>query len=203
VRWVADHVPKGMSAHPSSRLDLPVSGLVTFTLSRRANRHLLAARQAGAYQRDYIGIAAQPALASQGEWTWPIAIDPSNPRRRIAGGGRGEREASTHFDVLRSLGRATLLHLRPVTGRTHQLRVHAARAGVPLFGDHAYGGPRRIVLDDGRVVTAHRVMLHCLRVRFPRLDGKGGVELTADPPHDMVEVWTALGGEASALEAIS
>lgn len=166
VRWVKERYPE-LRAHPTSRLDSPVSGLVTFALSKRANERLLEARRAGAYERLYVGLTLHTLEPSRGEWSWPISIDPKNEKLRVAGPGRGEREARTEYEVVEQAPRASVLHLRPRTGRTHQLRAHSAKAGAPLFGDHAYGGERRLTLDDGTVVTPRRVMLHCHRVSFP------------------------------------
>jgi len=166
MRWVEEQYP-ALHAHPTSRLDSPVSGLVTFALTKRANQRLLEARRAGTYERLYVGLTLNTLEPSEGAWSWPISIDPKNARLRIAGGGRGERNAVTQYEVVERTSHGNVLHLRPRTGRTHQLRVHAAKAGAPLFGDHAYGGERRLTLPDGRVVTPRRVMLHCHRVAFP------------------------------------
>jgi 23S rRNA pseudouridine955/2504/2580 synthase/23S rRNA pseudouridine1911/1915/1917 synthase len=99
---------------------------------------------------------------------------------------------------------AALLLLSPLTGRTHQLRVHAARAGVPLLGDRHYGGPVKVTLPDGRVVRAGRVMLHCARVRLPKIAPTAEPErltLDAPIPADFRAVWLALGGELASLES--
>ncbi|MGB5813310.1 MAG: pseudouridine synthase [Polyangiales bacterium] len=199
VRWVAEHVDGRRPPHATSRLDSPVSGLVTFALTRRANQHLLAARKSGEYARLYLGITTAAASFATARWDWPISIDPANRKLRVAGPGAGERDAATSCEVADRGDFAALLRLSPVTGRTHQLRVHAAKAGVALFGDHAYGAPRRHVLPSGRVVTATRVMLHCSRVSVPAMGS--GVRLTvrAPAPADMERVWAQLGGTPGAL----
>jgi hypothetical protein len=90
---------------------------------------------------------------------------------------------------------AALLLLFPQTGRTHQLRVHAAHAGVPLLGDTLYGGPKRIVRPDGRVLTSRRVMLHCAEVTIPDPSRSEPTLTFHSPlPHDMRQIWRALGG---------
>lgn len=199
AHWVQSRWPE-LRAHPTSRLDAPVSGLVTFALSRASNQRLLEARRSGAYERVYLGITVARPSASEGEWSWPISLHPGNPMLRIAGPGRGQREARTRYEVAASTPYATLLRMMPRTGRTHQLRVHAAEAGVPLFGDHAYQGARRLTLQDGRVVTARRVMLHCVRVSFPwSPTERRSFESAAWP--DMRRVWTALEGAPTALHA--
>ena len=199
VRWVAAQLPRRTNMHATSRLDGPVSGLVTFALTSLANRHLLDARRAGNYVRTYLGITTRDVSFTDRAWTWPISIDPSNRKRRVAGPGKGEREASTRCELAARSDRAALLRLMPATGRTHQLRVHAAKAGVPLFGDDAYGGDRRVVLSGGTVVTARRIMLHCAGVQFPKMTGDGLTEVTALPPEDMAAVWLELGGDPNEL----
>lgn len=194
VNWVREQFP---DAHPhaTSRLDSQVSGLVTFALDREVNQHILAARRAGTYERVYLGITLHAPTVSRTEWNWPLSIDPRNPKRRVAGPGRGERDALTLVEVAARTPSATLLRLRPQTGRTHQLRVHAAEAGAPLFGDSLYRAERRKVLPDGTVVTARRVMLHCARVGFPGCVDGARMQLEAPAPPDMIRVWRALGGE--------
>lgn len=199
VHWVSTRFAN-LRAHATSRLDSQVSGLVTFALTPEANRTLLDARRAGTYERVYLGVTIDEVPTEAGDWAWPISIDPSNPKLRVAGKGRGERAALTrHCVAARSPG-ATLLRLMPITGRTHQIRVHAAHAGYPLFGDHRYGGKRREVLPDGTVVTARRVMLHCASLSFP--SPSGGAQLRFEVParSDMESIWTALGGAGSDLQ---
>jgi 23S rRNA-/tRNA-specific pseudouridylate synthase len=86
-----------------------------------------------------------------------------------------------------------------VTGRTHQIRVHAANGGAPLIGDRAYGGPSRVTLATGRVIEPRRIALHCARVVVP--DERGAPLVAAAPiPGELRDLWSALGGEASAWE---
>ncbi|HET6414750.1 MAG TPA: RluA family pseudouridine synthase [Polyangiales bacterium] len=199
VRWVSERFPE-LRAHATSRLDSQVSGVVTFALNREANQHLLDARKSGTYERIYLGITVHELADDAGRWDWPISIDPRDPKHRRAGAGRGERHAMTRYEVAARRSGATLLRLMPATGRTHQLRVHAAEAGAPLFGDPAYGGERRAVLPDGAVVTARRVMLHCARVSFPSLSGPERIVIEAAVRPDMQRVWQAFGGAASELQ---
>jgi 23S rRNA pseudouridine1911/1915/1917 synthase len=193
--------PDAPRMHASSRLDAEVTGLVTFARTDRAIEALLAARRQGAYQRFYLGISAQIPQPAQGEWRWEIARDPRNPRRRVAhpeGSGRGVH-ALSRYQVIGQLPQAALLGLRPETGRTHQLRVHAAQAGVPLLGDKHYGGATRSVLLNGRVLRASRVMLHCARLRLPGVAGAQSLTLEAEVAPDMRELFTQLGGASELL----
>jgi 23S rRNA pseudouridine955/2504/2580 synthase/23S rRNA pseudouridine1911/1915/1917 synthase len=92
-----------------------------------------------------------------------------------------------------------MLAVAPVTGRTHQIRVHAAHAGAPLLGDRAYGGPVRLTLPSGRVIEPGRIALHAARVVVPRPAGEPLV-LSAPLPPELASLWSALGGEPAAWE---
>jgi tRNA pseudouridine32 synthase/23S rRNA pseudouridine746 synthase len=123
----------------------------------------------------------------------PISIDPANPKRRVAAEGKGERLSASRWRVRSEAGEARLVEWFPETGRTHQLRVHAAKLGAPILGDVMYGGSKRLVRDNGRVVTARRVMLHCWKLRLPRVDGDE-LALEEPPPAEFLKVWADLGG---------
>ena len=176
-----------------------MSGLVTFALNKAANQRVLEARRAGTYERLYLGITLHELDPAVGTWSWPISIDPRNAKLRVAGSGKGERDASTRYEVAARTPHGSLLRLTPESGRTHQLRVHAAKAQAALFGDHAYGGARRLTLPGGSVVTGRRAMLHCARVGFPW--GSSFIRFEAPAPADMERTWLALGGQRSSLTA--
>lgn len=143
-------------------------------------------------------------LEVEGAWSWAIALDPRDPRLRIALApgehGRREQEARTRWEVRARAGAHSLLHLFPDTGRTHQLRVHCACAGVPIVGDTDYGGLARIVAADGRVITPRRPMLHCAMLALPHVGRGGTLELIAEAPEDLRRVWLGVGGDDRALD---
>ncbi|MCA9609074.1 MAG: RNA pseudouridine synthase [Myxococcales bacterium] len=187
----------GGSLHPTSRLDAEVTGLVTFARTKQAIATLTRARREGRYHREYLALAVAAPDLPEGAWSWSIGIDPKDRRLRVAlePGARGNRvqAARSRYRLLEAMPHGAALALFPETGRTHQLRVHAARAGLPLIGDVRYGGPRRVALDDGRVIRAARVMLHCRRLVLPDAEG-GEIALEAAVPEDLAKVWQALGG---------
>ena len=193
--------PDASRLHPSSRLDAEVSGLVTFARTKRATHALIEARREGAYGRRYLGIAlCRPEAAeTEGIWGASIGIDPADQRRRLANSGRARKEAETYFRFRSPVESGHLIDLWPMTGRTHQLRVHAAHAGAPLFGDIHYGGERRLTQPNGRVVTASRTMLHCVALNL-RHSVFGELKLCSPPSADFRRCWERLGGESSELE---
>lgn len=193
--------PKAPRMHASSRLDAEVTGLVTFARTDRAIAALLDARKAGVYERTYVGLASKSLTPPQGEWRWAIGQDPRDARKRVALAQDDEAGSKAHsrYEVQAQMKSGACVLLFPQTGRTHQLRVHIAKAGAPLFGDRHYGGPAQVTLDDGRVVRARRVMLHCARVVLPAFDGDGKRVLEAEVPADMRSFFRDLGGEEDAL----
>lgn len=197
--------PSAPQLHPLSRLDTQVSGLVTFARTARCNHVAMEARKTGELRRRYLGITMLAPSEAQGSYRFSIGIDLRDPKKRRALGenveGEGVKLAHTEFRVRAKAGALTALDLFPVTGRTHQLRVHTSAAGCPLAGDVAYGGAKRLVLPNGRVLTAGRVMLHCAWFRMPNPNKRGAyIELAQAPASDMQAFWKSAGGEPTALE---
>jgi hypothetical protein len=84
--------------------------------------------------------------------------------------------------------------LEPVTGRTHQLRVHCASSGAAILGDRVYGQGGRLTAPSGAVLQVPRVMLHAaaVHIRTPGLD----FAVRAAIADDLRSLWQRLGGEA-------
>jgi 23S rRNA-/tRNA-specific pseudouridylate synthase len=213
LAWdVAKKLDRGAKhAHPSSRLDREVTGIVIFARTDRGIQHLLEARKAERYRRTYLALVTPAPAASEGRWTWRIGIDPRDRRLRVAldEGQAGERvqDAASRFEVLTSSAGVALLAVRPETGRTHQIRVHAKASGSPIVGDTSYGGVGRVTLSDGRVIHAPRVMLHCRQVIIPKItplsveaSSDEAHAFLADVPDDFRDVWRRAGGEPSVLD---
>ncbi len=184
--------------HPTSRLDRDVSGVVFFALTKPAAERLSQARARGTYERRYIALAAGLPSPERGTWDAPIGRA-SDPRLR-APAGRDPAPASTRYAVCAVAPTGhVMLAVGPRTGRTHQIRVHAAHAGAPLVGDRDYGGPVRVTLPTGRVLEPRRIALHAARVVVPGADGEPLVVQSPVPP-ELEELWCALGGEPAAWE---
>ena len=120
--------------HPVTRLDRDTFGIVLLT----KNAHVHALMQAADLQKTY------HALTLGGPETDTGVIDAPIARRELPSLLREVREdgkpSVTEFRVLERNGKLCKLELRPVTGRTHQLRVHCAYMGWPILGDPQYGG---------------------------------------------------------------
>jgi 23S rRNA pseudouridine1911/1915/1917 synthase len=191
----AARLPEG-ELHPTSRLDRDVSGVVLFARSKRGRDELAAARAEGRYERRYVALAARPPDPERGTWNAPVARAADPRRRRVARPSEAAAlPASTRFACVASAGAGTaMLAASPLTGRTHQIRVHASHAGAPLLGDRAYGGPARVTLPTGEVLSVPRIALHAAKVSLPR------VTVASPVPADLARLWERLGGGAEAWD---
>jgi len=185
-------VPQSVNA--LSRLDVGVSGVVVLGLDTQARQRVQQYREHGLWRRRYVALAAAQPELEAGSWNAPIAkrgslrvVHPS-----------GEHAVTNYRVTGRSSGGAAacVLALDPMTGRTHQLRVHAAAHGAPLFGDRSYGGPRRVVAQNGAVLALSRIFLHATWVDLPD-QGR----IVAPLPAEFESLWSAFHGESGALTA--
>ena len=185
-----------------SRLDVGVSGVLLVTLGSRSRERILAERAAGRLQRRYVALAAGVPTPAEGDWKEALG---GQGRGRRAVTGKDAQSAHTRYRVVASAnatargGSGTaLLALSPVTGRTHQLRVHASAHGAPLLGDRKYGGPPRMTSTDGSVHAFSQILLHAAWVEWG--DAGDRTRITSEPVPALVDAWVALGGEVAAIQ---
>jgi 23S rRNA-/tRNA-specific pseudouridylate synthase len=175
----------------TSRLDVGVSGVVLFATDEASRAALTRARNEGRYRRHYVAVVERAPSPARGVWTARIGRDLDPRKRRIE--GRDAVEARTVYAVQTTATKGALLAVEPATGRTHQIRVHAAHARCPLYGDAAYGGALRLTAENGAVTSVGRIALHAAWVAVPG-EGEEILRIEADAPDDLVAIWTACGG---------
>ena len=182
----------GPGLHLLGRLDREVTGVVVALRTPRARKAAATLRRAGRIERVYQALVSPVPTWKTQEVDVAIGRHPRDPRLRAPNGRDAEaaRTRLVRVDVL--AGDVGLVEARPVTGRTHQIRVHLAHAGHPIVGDRPYGGARRIVLPSGEVRAAPRVLLHAARLSMPHPGGRGTLTVQAPTPEDLAELIRAL-----------
>jgi tRNA pseudouridine32 synthase/23S rRNA pseudouridine746 synthase len=153
---------RAAARHPGSRvvhrLDLHTSGLLLMALTPRAQRILGLQFERRMVRKRYVARVAGAVEGDEGRIDAPLAADwLARPRQRIDA-ERG-RSAVTDWAVLAREAGATRLALAPLTGRSHQLRVHLASIGHPVLGDPLYG-------TAASRAAAPRLQLHAERLAF-------------------------------------
>jgi 23S rRNA pseudouridine1911/1915/1917 synthase len=205
--WVAVHKPAGVAAqatpegeagtlpalvaaalgrpvHLVHRLDRDTTGVTLFALNEGAARRLMAAFREGRAEKVYLALAVGELRPDEGVVDLELEKDPA-AKGRWRAGARGV-PAVTRWRVVERLSGATLVELRPETGRTHQIRAHLSALGHPILGDARYGAPRALTLPDGARVEPGRMLLHAVSLRV----GEGRAE--SPLPEDFAAALAAL-----------
>ncbi len=168
---------------PINRLDKDTTGLMIVAKTQYAAKCLTDALD-GKIQKEYVAIISGELLPKTGSIFLPIGrCDDSIITRCVREDGK---PCHTDYDVRQQKAGATLVHLVPKTGRTHQLRVHMAALGHPLLGDSLYGA------EDGSEVI-DRYALHCETLSFPHPFCQKMMSFTAPMPSDMQKAWESFG----------
>lgn len=135
---VAAHFPHASGPLVVHRLDMDTSGLLVFGLDADAQRHLAMQFEARTTRKRYIALIAGMPPAESGLIDLPMRADIDRRPMQIIDHIRG-RPSQTRYRLLALEPDRARLELEPVTGRTHQLRVHLAAIGLPIIGDVLYG----------------------------------------------------------------
>ena len=172
------------------RLDRDTSGILVLARSRSAARHLAGAFRARDASKLYWAAVVGVPRVRAGRISQPLAKVTGSLGERVATGGEDGRPAVTRYRLIDSAGkRVSWLALWPLTGRTHQLRVHVAEMGTPILGDRKYGGEAAAPPIDG---VADRLHLHARRIALPLPEGRMLDVIAPMPPH-MVATWDYVG----------
>lgn len=171
------------------RLDKDTSGLIIFAKHDQAHQWLQTQFKDRKVEKTYFAITDGHPPTPSGRIEAGIGRDPKN-RQRMAVMPEGKsREAVTLYHELERFTEHTMLELKPITGRTHQIRVHLAFIQAPVLGDKVYG-KRKVS------IPVPRQMLHAGRLRITLPGQSTASEFNAPLPIDFEDVLVRLRASA-------
>lgn len=169
-----------------NRLDADTSGIVLVARNRMAAFKMSNELSSGNISKRYIAVLDGVLESREGSITAPIRRkSDSIILRECCREGEGDY-ARTDYTLLCENGTFCAVEARPITGRTHQIRVHFAHIGLPLVGDYLYG-------KEGQC-GMKRHALHAYKLSFNRPSDGKRIELTADMPEDIKTLYSEING---------
>ncbi|MCC5992444.1 MAG: RluA family pseudouridine synthase [Rhodobacteraceae bacterium] len=155
------------------RLDLDTSGVMVFARSPAAQRHLGHQFEARKTRKHYIARVDGLLSQKEGHVDLPLIVDwPNRPRQKIC--HDTGKPARTDWKLLRHEDGTSRLRLVPLTGRSHQLRVHMQAIGHPILGDTLYA--------SGKALNWPRLMLHAQSLRLTHPETGQGMTISSKVP---------------------
>jgi 23S rRNA pseudouridine1911/1915/1917 synthase len=171
------------------RLDRDTSGLLVVAKSEAIHRKLQDELRRREIKREYLALVEGRPDSRSGTIDAPIGRDRGS-RTVISTRTDKPREAVTHFEIEQELPRTTLLRVRLVTGRTHQIRAHLAAIGYPVCGDSVYGGR-----NSGGRLGLTRQFLHAAKLLFNHPRTGEIVDCESKLPADLLRTLEVAGRE--------
>lgn len=180
---------------PVQRLDKETSGLLCFARHQDAQRSLSIQFEQRIVEKTYLAIVENKPAIEIGEIDYALAPHPGKPGRMIVS-NKG-KSSTSKYRIKEELGGYTLLEVKIMTGRTHQIRVHLAAIGHPLLVDSFYGHRDKLLLSEikGRRYRPNRsgeerpllsrVPLHAHTLGFVHPSTEEEINFTSEMPKDM------------------
>lgn len=166
---------KARKFRPAGRLDRNTSGLLLVCKSSFAQAYHVKSNQLGQVEKIYLAIVEGHLNESSGCLDFPIdRVESTSLKRAVMPEGK---LSQTEYQVMKETKHHSLVRIRLLTGRTHQIRVHFSHIGHPLAGDGLYGGSE---------IEMERHALHCHMLSFPNPRNKETkIEIISELPLDM------------------
>ena len=187
VHAVLGHVPSlegiGGEERPGvvHRLDKDTSGLILLAKNERAHRWLQDQFRLRKVEKTYLALVDGAPPTPAGRVEAPVGRDPAHRKKMaVLPSGKG-RDAASEYRTLECFKAHTLLEVHPLTGRTHQIRLHLAFLGCPIVGDRVYGR-KKLSLE----ISRH--FLHAFRLRILLPGEKEPRTFEAQLPKALLEV---------------
>ena len=167
------------------RLDKETSGLILMAKNERAHRWLQDQFRLRKVEKTYLALVDGKPPTPAGRVEACIGRDPKQRKKMAIVSPSKGREAISEYITLESFKKHTLLEFHPLTGRTHQIRLHCAFLGCPIVGDPIYG--RR-----NSTIELNRHFLHAAKLKITLLNEKQPSVFEAELPEELVRVLDAV-----------
>ncbi len=177
--------PVGAPLRPGivHRLDKDTSGVMVIAKDNITHYDLVDQFREREIEKQYLALVFGNLKDEKGEINKAIGRSCSN-RKKMSTKARRAKEAITQYEVEKRFGCATLIKVRILTGRTHQIRVHFASIGHSVLGDSLYG--KKVSLETGQgLIKFDRQMLHASSLKLKHPVAGNIQEFTAPIPEDM------------------
>lgn len=177
------HLGEKAAFHVITRLDRETSGVVLIAKDTHSAKLLTEEIKNGNIQKEYIALINGTPNPKEGQINAPIRKEEGRGIKRIV--SPDGKEALSFYEVIGNRKNLSVVRLNPVTGRTHQLRLHLSYIGHPIYGDSMYGAPQK----------GERTRLHCYKISFVHpITGKG-IVIKTEVPDDIKSLIRNLGGD--------
>ena len=170
------------------RLDKETSGLILIAKNEHAHRWLQDQFRLRKVEKTYLALVDGQPPTPTGRVEAYIGRDPNHRKRMAIVSERKGRESISEYKTVESFKSHTLLEFHPLTGRTHQIRLHCAFLGCPIVGDGVYGRKKASI-------EIERHFLHAFRLRIVMPGEKEPSLFKADLPEELAEVLDTLRKE--------
>jgi 23S rRNA pseudouridine1911/1915/1917 synthase len=194
------------------RLDRDTSGVILIAKTEQSHLNLAEQFAQRTVSKQYLAIVHPAPDRDSDRIEKAIGVHPyQREKMAIREGHSTSRAAESFYEVVQRLGKIGVLHVRPKTGRTHQIRVHLASVGSPVLCDKLYSGRSQItaemlqqlaygkaIKDSNPDASCQQVLLarqalHAECIRFLHPASQSEMEISAPLPADLQQVITALG----------
>lgn len=174
--YLQDTNSENDAIHLVSRLDRDTSGIITFAKNSYAHSVLAGEFRTDKVTKEYYAIVSGNFTESKlrGLIDEPIGVNAQNHNLRCV--KLDGKPSQTRYRVIKQFDDYSLVKIRLITGRTHQIRVHFSYLGHPLLGDQMYGGPTNLI---------DRQALHCFHFKFWDAINSQEIDLKAAVPEDI------------------
>ncbi|AKP68485.1 pseudouridine synthase [Companilactobacillus ginsenosidimutans] len=185
VKYYLQQKGENGTIHLVTRLDRDTSGLMVFAKNSYAHSMLDQILHGDHFQKYYLAIVYGQVSPSEGKVDLPIGIDPDEFYKRVIDYEKG-KQSQTLYRTVETFSDASMIKLKLLTGRTHQIRVHMKAIGHPIIGDFMYTKHAEPLIN--------RQALHCTELKIVHPVTNETLDLTASLPQDMTDLCQKLRG---------